>query len=86
MRIKAILYNDKNEILDEKETLCGSYFTREELKNLPPRFARGDFNIRPMPGQMRVASGMTIPFTVIFPNISPEVREYEVEILDAPNA
>ncbi len=86
VRIKAILYNDKNEILDEKQTLCGSSFTREELKNLPPRFTRGDFKIRPVPGQMRVAPGMTIPFIVIFPNISPDVREYEVEIVDAPNA
>ena len=87
VRIKAILYNDKNEILDEKQTLCGSYFTREELKNLPPRFTRGDFKIRPpMPSQMHVAPGMTIPFIVIFPNISPDVQEYEVEIVDAPNA
>ncbi len=86
VRIKAILYNDKNEILEEKQTLCGSSFTREELKNLPPRFTRGDFKIRPVPGQMRVAPGMTIPFIVIFPNISPDVREYEVEIVDAPNA
>ena len=87
VRIKAVLYNDKNEILDEKQTLCGSYFTREELKNLPARFTRGDFKIRPpMPNQMRVAPGISIPFIVIFPNISPDVKEYEVEIVDAPNA
>ena len=87
VRIKAILYNDKNEILDEKQTLCGSYFTREELKNLPPRFTRGDFKIRPpVPSQMRVAPGMTIPFIVIFPNISPDAQEFEVEIVESPNA
>ena len=87
VEIKAILYNDKNEILDEKQTKCGSYVTREELKNLPPRFTRGDFKIRPpAPNQMRVAPGITIPFIVIFPNISPDVREYEVEIVEAPNA
>lgn len=87
VRIKAILLNDKNKVLDEKQTLCGSYFTNEDLKKLPPRFIRGDFNIRPpAPNQMRVAPRMTVPFIVIFPNMSPDAQEFEVEIIDAPNA
>lgn len=87
VRIKAILLNDKNQVLDEKQTLCGSYFTNEDLKKLPPRFIRGDFKIRPpVPNQMRVAPRMTVPFIVIFPNMSPDAQEFEVEIVEAPNA
>jgi predicted Zn finger-like uncharacterized protein len=86
VRIKAILLNDKNQVLDEKQTLCGSSFTKEDLKNLPPRFARGDFKIRPVPSQMRVAPRKSAPFIVIFPNMPPEANEFQVEIVDAPNA
>jgi predicted Zn finger-like uncharacterized protein len=87
VRVKAILLNDKNKVLDEKQTLCGSYFTNEDLKKLPPRFIRGDFKLRPpVPSQMRVAPRMTVPFVVIFPNMSPDAQEFEVEIIEAPNA
>ncbi len=87
VRIKAILLNDKNKVLDEKQTLCGTYFTNEELKQLPPRFIRGDFKMRPpAPNKMRVAPQMTVPFIVIFPNMSPDAQEFEVEIIEAPNA
>jgi len=87
VRIRAILLNDKNKLLDEKQTLCGSYFTNEDLKKLPPRFIRGDFKIRPpAPNQMRVDPQMTVPFIVIFPKMSPDAQEFEVEIIEAPNA
>ncbi len=87
VRIKATLLNDKNKVLDEKQTLCGSYFTNEDLKKLPPRFIRGEFKIRPpAPNQMRVAPQMTVPFIVIFPNMSPDAQEFEVEIIEHPNA
>jgi len=86
VRIRAILLNDKNKLLDEKQTLCGSYFTKEDLKKLPPRFTRGDFRIRPVPSQMRVAPRMSVPFIVIFPNMPPDANEFQVEIVEAPNA
>ena len=86
VRIRAILLNDKNKVLDEKQTLCGRSFTKEDLKNLPPRFARRDFRIRPVPDQMRVAPRTSVPFIVIFPNMPPEANEFQVEIVDAPNA
>lgn len=87
VRIKAILLNNKNKVLDEKQTLCGNYFSNEELKKLPPRFIRGDFKMRPpAPDKMRVAPRMTVPFIVIFPNMSPDAQEFEVEIIEAPNA
>jgi hypothetical protein len=87
VRVKAILLNDKNKVLDEKQTLCGSSYTKEELKKLPSRFIRGDFKIRPpAPSQMRVAPRTSIPFIVIFPNMSPDAQEFEVEIIEAPNA
>ncbi len=87
VRIKAILLNNKNEVLDEKQTLCGISFTKEEIKSLPPRFTRDEFNIRPpVPSQMRVAPQMRVPFIVIFPNMSPDAQEFQVEIVEASNA
>jgi predicted Zn finger-like uncharacterized protein len=87
VRIKAVLLNDKNKVLDEKQTLCGSYFTKESLKKLPARFTRGDFKLRPpVPSQMRVAPRMSVPFIVIFPNMPPDAQEFQVEIVEAPNA
>jgi predicted Zn finger-like uncharacterized protein len=86
VRIKAVLLNDKNRVLDEKETLCGSSFSKEELKKLPPRFTRGDFKVRPRPNQMTVAPRTTVPFIVIFPNMPPDANEFQVEIVEAPNA
>jgi predicted Zn finger-like uncharacterized protein len=87
VRIKAVLLNDKNKVLDEKQTMCGSYFTKENLKKLPPRFTRGDFKLRPpVPSQMRVAPRMSVPFIVIFPKMPPDAQEFQVEIVDAPNA
>lgn len=86
VRIKAVLLNDKNRVLDEKQTLCGSYFTKEDLKKLPPRFTRGEFRVRPMPDQMRVVPQATVPFIVIFPNMPSGANEFQVEIVEAPNA
>jgi predicted Zn finger-like uncharacterized protein len=86
VRIRALLLNDKNKVLVEKQTLCGSYFTKEDLKKLPPRFTRGDFKMRPAPNQMRVAPQMSVPFVVIFPNMPPDANEFQVEIIEAPNA
>jgi hypothetical protein len=86
VRIRATLLNPKNKVLDEKQTLCGIYFTKEALRKLSPRFTRGNFSIRPRPSQMRAAPGMSIPFVVIFPNMPPDANEFQVEILEAPNA
>jgi predicted Zn finger-like uncharacterized protein len=86
VRIKAVLLNDKNKVLDERQTLCGSSFSKEDLSKLPSRFIRGDFKIRPAPNQMRAAPRASIPFIVIFPNMPPDAQEFQVEIVEAPNA
>lgn len=86
VRVKAILLDNKNKVLDEKQILCGTAFKKEDLRKLPPRFVRGDFKIRPMPNQMLVAPRASIPFVVIFPNMSPHAQEFQVEILESPNA
>lgn len=86
VRIKAILLDNKNKVLDEKETLCGSSFTKEDLRKLPPRFISSNFRIRPMPDQMRVSPRASTSFVVIFPNMPPDANEFQVEIVDAPNA
>ena len=86
VRIRATLLNAKNKVLDEKQTLCGIYFTKEALRKLSPRFTERNFSIRPRPSEMRAAPGMSIPFVVIFPNMPPDANEFQVEILEAPSA
>jgi hypothetical protein len=39
-----------------------------------------------MPNQMRVSPRTSTPFVVIFPNMPPDANEFQVEIVDAPNA
>ncbi|UCD70798.1 MAG: zinc-ribbon domain-containing protein [Syntrophobacterales bacterium] len=86
VRIKAILLSDKNKVLVEKQTLCGLSFSNKDLNKLSARFKKGNFNIRPRPDQMRVAPRMSVPFIVIFPNIPPDAQEFQVEIVESPNA
>jgi predicted Zn finger-like uncharacterized protein len=86
IKIKVAIFDQKKAKLAEKETFCGRMIGREELKNLPEAFFKGEMVIRPKTEKdMITPPGKTIPFMVIFKNLSTEAKEFQVEIIESPN-
>jgi predicted Zn finger-like uncharacterized protein len=86
IRIKVAIFDQNKVKLAEKETVCGRTIGREELKNLPDTFFKGEIVIRPKTEkEMITPPGKAIPFIVIFKNLSTQPKEFQVEIVEAPN-
>jgi hypothetical protein len=86
IKIKVALFDQKKAKLAEKETFCGRTIGREELKNLPEAFFKGDMVIRPKTERdMITPPGKSVPFVVIFKNLPDEAKEFQVEIVESPN-
>jgi len=86
IKIKVAIFDPKKAKLAEKEMICGRTLSREELKNLPEAFFKGEMVIRPKTDKdMITPPGKTIPFMVIFKNLSGQAKEFQVEIIEAPN-
>ena len=85
IKIKVAIFDQKKAKLAEKETICGRIIGREELKNLPGPFFKGEMVIRPKTEKEMIAPpGKAIPFMVIFKNLSTQAKEFQVEIVEAP--
>jgi predicted Zn finger-like uncharacterized protein len=85
IKIKVVIFDQNNDAVAEKETLCGLDIGREELKNLPPEFFKGQMLIQPQtPKEMIIPPGKDAPFMVIFKDLSGQAREFKVEISEAP--
>ncbi len=86
IKIKVAIFDQKKVKLAEKEAICGRMIGREELKNLPEAFFKGEMVIRPkMDKEMITPPGKAIPFMVIFKNLSTPAKEFQVQIIEAPN-
>ncbi len=86
IKIKVAIFDQKKVKLAEKEAICGRMIGREELKNLPAAFLKGEMVIRPkMDKEMITPPGKAIPFMVIFKNLSIPAKEFQVQIIEAPN-
>jgi predicted Zn finger-like uncharacterized protein len=86
IKIKVAIFDPKKAKLAEKEMICGRTLSREELKNLPEAFFKGEMGIRPkMDKEMITPPGKAISFMVIFKNLSTQAKEFQVEIIEAPN-
>jgi hypothetical protein len=86
IKIKVAIFDQNKAKLAEKETVCGRVIGREELKTLPEAFFKGEMVIRPKTEkEMITPPGQAIPFMVIIKNISTQAKEFQVEIVEAPN-
>lgn len=86
IKIKVAIFDQKKTKLAEKETPCGRSIGREELKNLPEAFFKGEMVIRPkLDKDMIIPPGKAVPFMVVFKNLSVQAKEFQVEIVEAPN-
>ncbi|MGA2465016.1 MAG: DUF3426 domain-containing protein [Thermodesulfobacteriota bacterium] len=86
IKIKVAIFDQDKAKLAVKETVCGRVIGREELKNLPGAFFKGEMAIRPKTEkEMITPPGKAIPFMVVFKNLSAQAKEFQVEIVEAPN-
>jgi predicted Zn finger-like uncharacterized protein len=86
VKVRVVIFDQNKAKLAEKETLCGRIISREELKNQPPDFFKGEMVIQPLTERERIIpSGKSIPFMVAFKDLSSEAKEFSVEIIEAPN-
>lgn len=87
IKIRATFFDRNKAKLAEKEILCGSLMSQEELKDLPETFFTGPMIIKPQTEkEMITPAGKTSSFMVIFKeDPSNPTKEFKVEIVEAPN-
>ena len=86
IKMRVVIFGLDKAKLAEKEAVCGRIIGREELKNLPEDFFKGEMVIRPKTDEDRIVSpGKAAPFMAIFKNLSVQAEEFQVEIVEAPN-
>jgi predicted Zn finger-like uncharacterized protein len=81
----VVLDQDKNEVA-EKVVLCGPTLSREDIKKLPPGFLEGGVGIKPQAEKETILSpDKSIPFMVIFRDLSSQAKEFRVDFVEYPN-
>ena len=86
IKIRVAIFDQNKVKVAEKETFCGRIMSHEELQKLPPAFFKGEMLVRPRRDQeMSAPTGKAIPFMVIFKELSSQAKEFQVEIVGAPN-
>jgi predicted Zn finger-like uncharacterized protein len=86
VKVKVVIFDQNRTKIVEREATCGRVFGRGELKRLSRNSIEGEA-MRPLPeGETALPSGKTAPFMVIFRDLPSQAKEFEVEIIAAPNA
>jgi predicted Zn finger-like uncharacterized protein len=86
IKVNVVIFDQNRKKVAEKEAICGRVIARGDLKISPPDFLKGEMMIKPQkPKEMVCASGKSIPFMVIFRDLSTQAKEFKVEILESPN-
>jgi len=81
----AILDRTRTEIANKK-VICGPVISREELKKLPPAFFEGELVIKPQTEKETIVpKDKSIPFMVIFKDLSSQPNDWKYQIVEAPN-
>jgi predicted Zn finger-like uncharacterized protein len=86
IKIRVEIFDQHKDKIAEKDTLCGLNIGLDGLKSLPPEFFKGEMLIQPQqPNDMVVPTGKEAPFMVVFKDLAGQAREFEVDIIEAPN-
>jgi hypothetical protein len=86
VKVKVVIFDQDKVKTAEKEAICGRTLSREELKNQPPSFFKGEMVIKPQREmEMVIPSGKVAPFMVIFRDPLNQAKDFKVEIVEAPN-
>ncbi len=86
IKIRVEIFDQNKEKITEKETLCGLNIGLDGLKSLPPEFFKGEMLIQPQqPQGLVIPTGKEAPFMVVFKDLTSQAKEFQVEIVEAPN-
>jgi len=86
VKVKVMIFDQNRDKMAEKETICGRIIHREELKSLPIAFFKGKMMLLPKKEEDSMTpAGEAIPFMVIFKDLPSQAKEFQVEIIEAPN-
>jgi predicted Zn finger-like uncharacterized protein len=86
IKIRVSIFDQNKAKISQKEILCGSTIGRDDLKDLPASFFKGPLIVWPKTeNEMAAAPGKAVPFIVLFKSLSMQAKEFQVEILEAPN-
>jgi len=86
IKVRVTLFDQNKTRIARKETICGRTISREELQNQPPSFFEGPLIILPRTeNEMVTPPGKETPFILLFKNLTVPAKEFQVEILEAPN-
>jgi len=82
VQVKGTLYNNAGKVIISSTVYCGNMFTDAELTDLDIKTIEGRLNNRTGDNQMNsgITSGQSVPFTVIFKDLPPEMDEFTVEV------
>jgi predicted Zn finger-like uncharacterized protein len=84
--VRVTVFGQNKAKVAEREAMCGRTITRDELLRLPPTFFQGEVSLNPGTDQEMVLQvGKSIPFILIFKNLPSQAKEFNVEIVEAPN-
>ncbi|RPJ08336.1 MAG: DUF3426 domain-containing protein, partial [Deltaproteobacteria bacterium] len=84
--VKVVIYDREKNRVAEKEAICGRVISRNELKNLPSDFFKGNLVLKPeTEGEMTTPAGKSVPFMIVFRDLPSDAKEFKVEIVEAPN-
>lgn len=83
--IKGVLFDEKGKPLLQQTVFAGNPLTEEKLRQLP--FAKIEESMNNQFGDslsnLNVAPGKSIPFTVVFKGLPPNLAEFTVEVADS---
>ena len=86
VKVRVSVFDQNKAKVAEREATCGRTITRDELLRLPPAFFQGEVSLNPGTDQEMVLQvGKSIPFILIFKNLPSQAKEFNVEIVEAPN-
>ena len=86
IKVRVSLFDQNRNKVAEKETFCGRALSRDELKRLSPDALKGDLSLAPQTEKERqVPPGKSFPFVVVFGSLPSQAREFNVEVVEAPN-
>jgi predicted Zn finger-like uncharacterized protein len=86
IKIKVVIFDEDKLKVAEKEAICGRVIARGELKKQPEEFFKGEMVIKPETEQeMITPSGKATPFMVIFKDLPSRAKDFNPQILEAPN-
>jgi hypothetical protein len=86
IKVRITIYDEEKIKVAEQDAICGRLMNREELKNQPPEFFKGDMVIKPQTEQEMVTPpGKATPFMVIFKDLPSRAKDFKYEIVESPN-